>query len=111
VVRSAAVWVLRVLLAALFVIQGVVKLTGSPGWISRFRAWGYPDYFYVAVGVAELAGALLLLIPRLSRFGAALLIVVMVGATGTHLIHHEPQVITTLAIIALLAIVLYLGRP
>jgi putative oxidoreductase len=110
VARSVAVWVLRFLLAALFAVQGVVKLTGSPAWISRFREWGYPDHFYVAVGAAELLGAIVLLVPRLSRFAAALLIAVMVGATVTHLIHHEPQVITTLVLTALLMIVLSLGR-
>ena len=49
-VRSIAVWVLQFLLAALFAIQGIVKLTGSPTWIARFKGWGYPDYFYLAVG-------------------------------------------------------------
>jgi hypothetical protein len=34
----------------------------------------------------------------------------MLGATVTHLIHGEPQVITTVVLTALLAIVLYLGR-
>jgi putative oxidoreductase len=87
-----------------------MKVAGSPAWISRFRGWGYPDHFYLAVGVAELLGASALLIPRLSTFGAALLIVVMAGAAATHLIHHEPQVITPLVLAALLAIVLYVSR-
>ena len=108
--RSMSVWVLRFLLAALFAIQGIVKLTGSPAWISRFRGWGYPDHFYLAVGLAELLGAIVLLIPRVSKFAAALLMVVMVGATVTHLIHHEPQVITTLVLATLLTIILYLSR-
>ena len=44
--RSLAIWVLQFLLAALFAIQGIMKLTRSPAWISRFNAWGYPDHFY-----------------------------------------------------------------
>jgi hypothetical protein len=36
--------------------------------------------------------------------------VVVVGATATHLIHHESQVMTTLVLAALLTIVLYLSR-
>jgi hypothetical protein len=61
--------------------------------------------------VAELSGAILLWIPKLSKFGALLLIGVMAGATATHLIHHEPQVATPLVLTALLSGVLYLRRP
>jgi uncharacterized membrane protein YphA (DoxX/SURF4 family) len=108
--KSICGWVLQSLLAALFAIQGIVKLSGSSVWISRFRAWGYPDRFYFVVGLAELLGAVLLLIPRLAKFGAVMLIVVMAGATVTHLIHREPQFVTTIVLVALLAIVLYMRR-
>ena len=108
--RLIAVWVLQVVLAAFFAMQGAVKLAGSQTWVSRFSKWGYPDRFYLLVGLAELSGAILLLIPRLARFGALLLIAVMVGATATHLIHHEPQVVTTLVLLALLGAVLYMRR-
>jgi uncharacterized membrane protein YphA (DoxX/SURF4 family) len=101
---------LQFALAALFAIQGAVKLAGSKVWISRFRAWGYPEHFYLIVGLAELSGAILLLVPRLGKFGALLLTGVMVGATATHLIHHEPQVATALVLTALLLVVLYLRR-
>jgi uncharacterized membrane protein YphA (DoxX/SURF4 family) len=104
--KLIVVWVLRLLLAVLFAIQGVLKLSGSPGWISRFSGWGYPDHFYLAVGVAELLGAIGLLIPRLASFGALVLLVVMLGATATHVVHREPQAITTLVLLALLVTVL-----
>ena len=108
--RLMAVWVLQFVLAAFFAMQGVVKLAGSQSWVARFSGWGYPDRFYLVVGLAELAGAVVLLIPRLARFGALLLIAVMAGATATHLIHHEPQVVTTLVLLALLGAALYLRR-
>jgi uncharacterized membrane protein YphA (DoxX/SURF4 family) len=62
--KPIAIWALQSLLAVLFTIQGVVKLNASPAWISRFRGWGYPDHFYFVVGLAELLGSILLLIPR-----------------------------------------------
>src|SRR6266852_1548763 len=102
--RLAADWILRFALTALFVVQGVVKLSGSKAWITRFTAWGYPDHFYLVIGLAEVSGAILLLIPRLTKLGALLLIAVMVGATATHVIHHEPQVATTLLLTALLVL-------
>jgi len=104
----AVAWVLQILLAALFAVQGVLKLMGSPNWVARFSHWGYPAHFYLAVGAAELVGAIFLLIPRLANAGALLLIAVMIGATGTHLLHHEPQVLTTLVLLALLVTLLYL---
>ena len=52
--RLVAVWILQSLLAAFFAVQTVVKLGGSQAWITRFRAWGYPDHFYLVVGLAEL---------------------------------------------------------
>ena len=63
--KMIAGWILQFALAAFFVIQASVKLAGSKAWISRFAAWGYPDHFYAFVGLAELCGAILLLIPRL----------------------------------------------
>ena len=104
-VKFVVCWTLQILLALLFAVQGVVKLMGSPNWIARFNRWGYPHGFYLVVGVAELAGAALLLIPKLSKFGAVLLSVIMIGAAGTHLLHHEPQVATTLILLALLGAV------
>src|SRR5262249_18169873 len=97
--------------AGLFAMQGIVKLSGSPAWVSRFRGWGYPDRFYFIVGVAELLGAVGLLIPRLANVGALVLVGIMIGAPSTHIVHREPQVITTLVLLALLAIVLALLRP
>ncbi len=108
--KTAAVWALQFVLAGLFAVQGIVKVTGSSAWISRFKGWGYPDHFYFSIGLAELSGAIVLIIPRLAKYGASTLILVMAGATVTHLIHHEPQVMTTLVLLALLAAILYLRR-
>jgi putative oxidoreductase len=91
-------------------MQGSVKLAGSQSWIARFSQWGYPNQFYLVVGLAELSGAIILLFPKLARFGALILIAVMIGATATHMIHQERQVVTTLVLLALLGAVLYLRR-
>jgi uncharacterized membrane protein YphA (DoxX/SURF4 family) len=71
---------------------------------------GISAHFYLAIGLAELCGAGFLLIPKLARSGAILLIVIMIGATVTHLLHREPQVVTTLVLTALLVGVVYLRR-
>lgn len=108
--RVIGAWILQLLIAALFAIQGIVKLSASPAWVSRFQRWGYPEHFYLVVGIVELFAAIALLVPRIAKWGASILIVVMVGATATHALHREPQVMTTLVLLALLALILYLRR-
>ena len=109
-VKSIAVWILHILLAAMFSVQGVAKLASSPSWVSRFKAWSYPDNFYIVIGAVELLCGVSLLVPKLAGFGAVVLAVVMVGATITHLIHSETQVVTTLMLMIMLGVSAYIRR-
>ena len=75
-------------LMLLFVAVGAAKFT-SPGWATRFAEWGYPDGLRLLVGVVEIVGgAGLLLGPTRQPAGAALM-VVMLGAAGTHIVYSE----------------------
>jgi uncharacterized membrane protein YphA (DoxX/SURF4 family) len=89
--KATALWLFQVLLVMPFLVAGVPKLLGSPGWIARFRTYGYPEGFYWFVGAVEIVGALVFLIPRVSLYGALALIVVMAGAIVSHLQHSEIQ--------------------
>ncbi len=109
-VKTIALWVMQILLAGLFVMQAAMKLSGMPGWVERFSNWGYPENFYLLIGVLEGLGALGLLVPKLSGYSAGILFVVMVGATITHLSHGEPA-IATIVIGILLSIIMFLRRP
>ncbi|MFQ5779042.1 MAG: DoxX family protein, partial [Terriglobia bacterium] len=111
-VKAAALWTLQILLAALFVMSALAKLTSNPEMVERFRQWGYPDNFYYLVGATELLGAIGLLIPRVAAYGASALMVIMVGASLTHLLHEETsRVAFTGVIFLLLAGVAYARRP
>ena len=88
IVGSVALWIVDILAAAAFVAIGLAKF-GSPAWAIKFERWGYPDGFYMVIGALELAGGVLLLVPRLSSYAAALLGAVMVGAAATHALHDE----------------------
>jgi uncharacterized membrane protein YphA (DoxX/SURF4 family) len=74
------------LLSLIFAVSGVIKLIPLESAVASFAAWGYPDWFRIAVGLAEFAGAILLLIPQVERIAAAGLSVMMVGAAITHLL-------------------------
>jgi uncharacterized membrane protein YphA (DoxX/SURF4 family) len=108
--RYFGILFVEVLLSALFALQGLLKLTGSTVWIARFRAWGYPEGFYLVVGFIELVGAIALLIPKTRLVGAGLLVVVMVGATITHLRHAEIQALSTTVILSLLLLDIFFRR-
>jgi putative oxidoreductase len=111
-VRSVISWVIQILLAAVYVLAAFGKLISKPQVIGMFRHWGFPDKFYLVIGVLELLGAIGLLIPRLASYAAAGLIVLMIGATATHLINGEGlQVLRPLLFIVFLALVVYLRRP
>jgi putative oxidoreductase len=98
-------WLLQILMAAAFVLIGVVKFV-DPSWARNFARWGYPDGFYMVIGALEAAGGLALLVPRLTSYSAAMLSVIMIGASLTHWLHGEMARITPpLMYLAILVIV------
>jgi putative oxidoreductase len=104
-VGTVALWLVQILGAAAFLAIGIAKFA-SPVWVRNFARWGYPDGFYLVIGALEIAGALLLLVPKLSSYGAALLGAIMVGAAATHALHHETARVSApfmwLAVVALI---------
>ena len=85
-------WIVQVLAAAAFVAIGIGKFA-DPNWARKFERWGYPDGFYLVVGLLELAGGVLLLVPKLSSYAAGLLGAVMIGALATHWLHGETRML------------------
>ena len=56
---------------------------------TRFAGWGLPTWLVPVIGLAEVGGGLLLLVPRTALIGGLILAVVMLGATFTHLLNGE----------------------
>lgn len=83
--RSVVGWVLAVALALSFIASGVPKLMPGEGMIRRFEAWGYSAGFATVIGVVEVVGGILVLVPRVRALGAMLLAMNMAGAGFTHL--------------------------
>ena len=83
--RTVGLWVLRGLLAAAFLAAGGAKLAGVPAMVEMFEKVGVGQWFRIVTGLLEVTGGILLLIPRLTFYGAALLLTVMVGAVTAHL--------------------------
>lgn len=115
--RTIAAWTLSVLLAALFLMSGYGKLTngqttGGLSFDEQFVAWGLPAWFRFPVGLAEVAGAIGVLVPRLRFYAAAGLTLVMGGAVLTHLRIAEYGVaVVPLVFGSLAATDAWLARP
>lgn len=112
--KTISSWVLQVVLALLFLLASLGKITRNPQWIETFRLYGYSAGFCFLIGVLEALGALGLLIPRLSAYAATGLFGIMIGALYTYLTHQQAtQVWRPLLFMVMLAIVIMLrwARP
>ncbi len=109
--KLVLLWILTVLLTAVFLTAGGTKLAGLPVQADNFARWGYPGWFMYVVGVVEAGGAIALLVPRIAGFAAILLCGTMVGAALTHLVHGEMTAVPVpLVLLALVALVGYARR-
>jgi uncharacterized membrane protein len=82
---NIALWVLQAVLAFQFAGGGLAKLTASPEMVDLFATVGAGQWLRYVVGTLEVAGAVGLLVPRLSGLAALGLASLMVGATATNL--------------------------
>ena len=106
---NVALWTLQVLVTLAFAAAGSEKLLGSAAMIALFDAVGIGQWFRYVTGSLEVLGALLLIVPGKSAFGAALLACVMAGAVVAHLtvLHTAPT--APLVLFALTAVIAW-GR-
>ena len=80
--RDVRGWLLRVLVAVLFVLFSIGKFNSDPRgeWFRIFARIGFGQWFRVATGWIELIGGLLFLLPGTARLAAIPLAATMVGA-------------------------------
>jgi ubiquinone/menaquinone biosynthesis C-methylase UbiE len=102
--------VLRGVLAALFVMGALVKLTGRPEAVATFEQLGLGQGFRVFVGVCELAGAAGLFLGPLSALAALGLSALMIGAVASHLLVLGPPVVPAVVVLAACLTVAWLER-
>ena len=108
--KSVSLWIVRGLLALVFLSAGGAKLYGVPVMVEEFGRMGLGQWFRYFTGSLEVLGALLILMPSLAGFGALLLICIMIGATITHLFVIGGSPVPALVLLALSAIVAYAKR-
>ena len=108
-------WVLQVLLALAFLAHGVMLLF-PPASIAGLLLASFPRWFWVFLGVAEVAAAIGLTVPgltgiqpRLVPAAAVGVMIVMIGATIFHLMRGEvSSAITTIILLIMATVVAYM---
>lgn len=78
-------WILRCAVAIVFLVLGAKKFDEASMWAKIFVQIGFGDWFRYLTGTMQIAGALLLVVPRTARLGAAVLACTMIGAILAHL--------------------------
>lgn len=83
--KNVVLWILSILLTAMFVMSGSGKLINPAQFGAAFVNWGYPTWFATVIGIVEVVAGIALLVPRVAFYAAGVLAVVMAGAVFTHL--------------------------
>jgi putative oxidoreductase len=78
-------WVLQVIVAAIFVMALIPKLTGDEGSKALFEVLGVEPMGRLAAGVFELIAVVLILVPKTAAVGGVLSLGIMSGAILSHL--------------------------
>ncbi|MFK7992887.1 MAG: DoxX family protein [Granulosicoccus sp.] len=73
-----------VFVSAILLMGGVMKLSGQEMALQSFVDLGLPSWFGTFIGVAEIAGAIGIWLPRLSSLAAGGILVIMAGAVYYH---------------------------
>jgi hypothetical protein len=66
-----------------------MKFTANPAEVAGFTLFGLPIWFMYLTGAMEVGGVVLLLLSPWRYAGAALLVIVGLGATFEHLTHGQ----------------------
>ena len=115
--RTYLAWALRVLLALAFLAAGGAKVAGNPGMRQNLVDMGYPAWSGYLIGSLEVLGAVALLLPRFVRPAALGLLVIMLGAVGSHVFLSDAPAaagaaaLLGLGLLGLLALLGVFDRP
>jgi uncharacterized membrane protein YphA (DoxX/SURF4 family) len=113
---SIGLWLVQVLLAAVFLAHGWLLLA-PPAEVAALMYAQFPRAFWLFLGVAEVLAAVGLILPGVTRilpwltvWACSGLMIVMVSATVLHLVRSEWSSALTTAILLVLVMVVAYGR-
>lgn len=108
--KTIGFWLLKILLAALFLLSGGAKLAGLPATVEVFERVGFGQWFRYFTALLELGGAAVLLWPSTTVFGALVLGIVSVGAFLAQLFALHEDIIHTIVMMLVLGAIVWTHR-
>ena len=116
---SIALWIVRCLLALAFLLTGLTKVFTPMARLTSYMAWvrAIPAPLVRGIGIAEIVGAIGLILPFLTGIAPWLTIIaaiglalVMVGAVVLHAARKEAHEMVLTAALFLLALFVVVGH-
>ena len=108
---NLSLWVLQGLTALAFLAAGGAKLAGVPDMVAMFEAMGFGQWFRYFTGLYEIAGAVLLLVPRTAWIGAAMFVMQMAAAVVVHVALVGGSPVPAIVLLLVSAVILWYRRP
>jgi uncharacterized membrane protein YphA (DoxX/SURF4 family) len=108
--KTIGFWLLKILLAAIFIFAGGAKLAGLPAMVDEFERVGLGQWFRYFTALLELGGAALLLWPSTTAFGALALATVSVGAFLAQLLVLHEDIVHAIVIALILGAIVWAHR-
>lgn len=108
--QNTALWIVKIVVALVFLAAGLAKLAGVQAMIDVFNTIGLGQWFRYVTGAVEVIGAVVLLIPSRAVFGALLLACTMVCAVITHLTVLPGSPVPAAILFALSAVIAWVQR-
>jgi putative oxidoreductase len=104
-------WILRILLVLVFGAAGAAKLAGVAMLVAEFDKIGLGQWFRYLTGATEVMGAVLVLMPGFTFYGAILLLCVCGGAFIAQIGPLHGDVVHVFVLGTLAALTMWLTRP
>lgn len=107
---NVALWAGQVVIALAFVSASIPKITLDPVAVEGFGAIGFSPAGTLTIGCLEVAGAIGLMIPRLTGFTAICALALMVGAVTVTVATMPASLAVLPAVIGVIAALVAYGR-
>ena len=114
-----ALWVIQILLGAVFILAGFMKITQPIPRLATNMGWvnSYTPPFVRFIGAVEFLGGIGLIVPAITKIlpwltpvAAGGLAIVMAGAVVYHIQHKENAQVLPSLILLILSVIVLVGR-
>ncbi|WNJ18986.1 DoxX family protein [Pontibacter sp. G13] len=87
--RTILSWLVSGMMVSFFLIPSAIKLSGSARMLDAISVYGITEQGAWMLGILELTAAVGLLFPKTRFWSALVLMLVMLGAVGVHIVHGD----------------------